>query len=386
LLNYFVDSEKHSQSARYCELEGLKEVSNLKAGMDFRHPQYRREVFLRFYEFHLKYKSHPGCVYYLMPSVAAAFSMSVEEKLWFAFLNGNTQHPATSLLIYKAFPSYARLSEYKLETWFNKNYSQLGWDTDRRYHKKDFLKAVASYKALCGRSQEEFFKSHYGVDEEDTFRNLWKTVRKSFYTFGRLSTFSYLEYLRIMNVPVDCDNLFLEDMSGSKSHRNGLSKVLGRDDLDWSRFTPFEGRYAPGQVAWLADEGTQLRADARKRFKGAPYARDVSYFTMESAFCTYKSWHRPNRRYPNVYNDMLYRRLKDTEQAHPTADLSVLWAAREAALPPRLRLEASPADPGLTPAKQNWYRETGQVIMLDGDWPCFKNDFAASLTPKKEKR
>jgi hypothetical protein len=34
-------------------------------------------------------------------------------------------------------------------------------------------------------------------------------------------------------------------MKGSQSHRNGLAKVLGRDDLDWhdSNPTGFDGKY-----------------------------------------------------------------------------------------------------------------------------------------------
>jgi hypothetical protein len=72
---------------------------------------------------------------------------------------------------------------------------------------------------------------------------------------------------------------------------------------------------------------------------------------------------------------MFYKRLKDSERAFPQEDYSMLWAARRAALPAHLRLEDCPNDPGLCPAKQNWYRETGQVIMMDHEWPCFKNDF-----------
>lgn len=34
-------------------------------------------------------------------------------------------------------------------------------------------------------------------------------------------------------------------------------------------------------------------------------------FTLESALCTYKSWHRPNRRYVNVYSDMLHGRIDE---------------------------------------------------------------------------
>ena len=50
---------------RRCALDGEAEVSALRAGLDFRLPRYRREVFLRFYEFHLRHRAHPGCVYYL---------------------------------------------------------------------------------------------------------------------------------------------------------------------------------------------------------------------------------------------------------------------------------------------------------------------------------
>ena len=164
-------------------------------------------------------------------------------------------------------------------------------------------------------------------------------------------------------------------MSGSKSHRNGLAKVLGRDDLDWCPATGFDGSYAPGQVDWLKEEGEVLRNEARTRFKGRDFERDVGYFTMESAFCTYKSWHRENRRYANIYNDMFYRRLKDSERAFPNEDYKDLWDARRKYLPAYLRLEDTPGDPGLCPVKQNHYRNTGQVIMMDRDWPCFKNDF-----------
>jgi hypothetical protein len=237
------------------------------------------------------------------------------------------------------------------------------------------LRAVEVYRSLCDGSQVDFFKQFtVKNDEEETFRRVWAKVRKDFWGFGRLSTFSYLEYLRISGLPLDCDDLLLEDMSGSKSHRNGLAKVLGRDDLDWHA-PGFDGDYVPGQVAWLKAEAAQLRKEARARFKGRDFAYDVGYFTMESTFCTYKSWHRKNRRYPNIYNDLFFRRIRDSERAFPEEDYSMLWAARRAALPAHLRLEDCPNDPGLCPAKQNWYRETGQVIMMDHEWPCFKNDF-----------
>lgn len=354
------------------------EIQDLKAGMDFRKPEYRREVFLRFYEFHLKYRSHPGCVYYLFPYLFEHYAMTQEQRLWFVFINGNTQHPLTTLTIWRRFPDIAKLNHKALSKWFSANYLKLAFDVDRRYQKKDFLAAVDGYRnLLAGNPQEQYFgRIAKDGDEEQTFHRLWPVVRKDFFGFGRLSAFSYLEYLRIAGVPIDCDQLFLSDMSGSKSHRNGLAKVLGRDDLDWHKSTGFNGEYVAGQIDWLTMEGSTLREEARRRFKRRDFCKDVGYFTLESALCTYKSWYRPNRRYPNVYNDMLHARIKLAELSMPDEDYSALWAARKLAAPAHLLLEYTPTDPGVCPAKQNHYRNTGQVIMMERDWACFKNDFS----------
>ena len=364
---------------RHGELTNQREESQLEAGMDFRLPRYRREVFLRFYEFHLRYRAHPGCVYYLLPYIAEQTKLGIEERLWFAYINGNTQNPVTSSIIFREFPSFEKLDRTKLTRFFGEHYDRLAFDTDRRYFKKSFLDCVKNYKQLVDRAadgnQEQFFRAHsVAGDAEATFRNLWAMANRSYIYFGRLSVFSYLEYLRIAGVEVDCDQLFLDDLQGSKSHRNGLCKVLGRDDLDWHESNPsFDGKYSGQLLDWLKGEGSRLLYEARLRCVGQTYARDVGYFTLESALCTYKSWHRPNRRYPNVYNDMLVDRIRLAEKSWGKQD--VFWAARRATLPEHLRLEDTPNDVGVKPEKQNHYRLTGQVIMMDRDWPCFRNDY-----------
>ena len=92
---------------------------NLMPGLDFRLPEYRQEVFQRFYTFHLQYRSHPGCVYYLMPFLAYSEGWTQEQKLWFAFLNGNTQNPVTSYVIFCKFPDFSSLDVVALADWFN---------------------------------------------------------------------------------------------------------------------------------------------------------------------------------------------------------------------------------------------------------------------------
>jgi hypothetical protein len=368
------------QLGSWSRISGQSEVQDLQAGMDFRLPQYRREVFLRFYEFHLRYRAHPGCVYYLMPHLADKHRWGPEEKLWFAFINGNTQNPVTSWLIFREFPSLVDLDMERLGAWFQENYTRLPFDTDRRYHKKHFMVAIASYqRILGGQTQEEFFGSFAG-----RFIALWTVLNTQLSHFGRLSCFSYMEYLRIMGVEVDCDRLFLEDMQGSKSHRNGLCKVLGRDDLDWHDSNPgFDGKYGAAGVAWLTTEGSRLLQQARTRFAGRDFERDVSYFTLESALCTYKSWHRPRRRYPNVYNDMLVERIRTVEAAWGPEPARHFWEARVRNLPEHLRLEHTPHDLGVHPTKQDHYRLTGEVIMMDREWPCFRNAYNDGVNERR---
>ena len=103
--------------------------------------------------------------------------------------------------------------------------------------------------------------------------------------------------------------------------------------------------------------------EARERNPGNP---DVLRLTLESALCTYKSWHKPNRRYPNVYADMHHDRIRWAESRRWGKEaLRVQWDARARALPERLRLEDNPDDPGFSPEKQNQYLATGVPPMME---------------------
>ena len=355
-----------------------KEEKHLTFGMDFRRKGYRREVFLRFYGFHLQYRAHPGAVYYVFPYLADKQGWDMEQKLWFAYINGCSQNPVTTWCIFKRFPSLAKLKIPKLKEWFDTNYTKLAFDTDRRYSKKDFIIMVEDYQRnLNGASQVDFFKSLYGKTEQESFRRIWDKVINGFHLYGRLSTFSYLEYLRIMGIKINCDSLFLYDMEGSKSHRNGLCYVLGREDMDWHPQTNsgFKGYNKP-VLDWLTEEGANLLAEAKARFRDEDFYQDVNYFTMESTFCTYKGWHRENRRYPNVYNDMFHDRIKLAEAKwEGKEDFSMFWDARKQYLPSCLRIEDCPRDVGVKSIKQNHYRNTGQPVMMDSVWPCFENSY-----------
>lgn len=360
---------------RYSTLNNKEEIALLERGMDFRDPLVRREVFLRFYGFHLKYKAHPGAVYYSIPHLINHYSLDEEQKLWLCFINGCSQNIITTSLLFEEFP----YPTSNISSWFRTHYAKLGWDTDRRYIKNKLEETISSYiDLLDGRSQVEYFNQFVGNDDPySNFDVLWNEVLNNFKYFGRLASFSYLEYLRIAGLNIDCSNLFLDDISGSKSHRNGLCKVLGRDDLDWyDALNPNFGGYSTDVIDWLKVEGELLLDDAKKRYSGQTFYNDISYFTLESTLCCYKSWHRPNRRYPNVYNDMFFERICYAERMWKgQKDFSVFWDMRKEHLPSNLRLEDNKKDPGLDKIKQNHYLKTGQVIMMDGEYSEFVNDF-----------
>lgn len=366
---FILPSVTHDVPGRYCDLIGEKEVKDFTTTDDLRLPRFRREVFHRFYTFHLKHKTHPGCVYFLLPALAEKEGLDTEGQFEAAFVNGNTQNPVTtSLLLKNGRGGYGKF--------FKTHYSRLAFDTDRRYHKKEFLRAVSFYRSKVGDSQEAFFNSL----AEEPWEKVFKTIRE-FHSFGRLSTWSYLEYLRIIGLPIEPSDLMLRDLDGSKSHRNGLSRVLGRDDLDWHRSNPtgFAGAYSEAVLDWLTQEAATLLSEARVRAKGRAWEADVNFFTLESALCTYKSWHRPNRRYPNVYADMLVERIRGAEKNWPEEDFSWLWEARRKQIPAHLRLEDNPTDPGLSPDKQNHYLTTGRPIMMSIDWTDFRNTFDSRI-------
>lgn len=351
--------------------------------MDFRLPQYRREVFLRFYEFHTRFNAHPGGVYYLIPHLQFHLDIDEESMLWWAFLNGNTQNPITTTILFNKFPRLQDTESTDVKAFLDQYWKELEFDSDRRYWKKELPNAILKYqKNLSGETQASYFRKFTQAENPaSNFNMLWNEIRTNFHGFGRLSSWSYMEYLWILGLPIDPGTLFLEDRDGSKSLRNGLCKVLGRDDLDWHDSNPgFDGKYSKELIAQLNHEANLLMKEARERI----WPGKVGFFTLESTFCSYKSWHRPNRRYPNVYNDMMNLRIKRAEQmwnGNCPVDLDKFWEARRIYLPKYLRLEDNPNDLGLHPTKQNHYRTTGQVIMMDREWPCFANDYAARLEP-----
>lgn len=335
----------------------------MTTSIDWRLPENRREAFQRFYSFHLEHKSHPGMVYSFLPAIAEAMDLDQEQRAWMVWLNGNTQNAVTTMLIMEAAPHAYNWRE-AIDFW-NENFKKLEWDTDRRHQKSKFGEATEAWVGTFGNDDPDYW---WGINGQH-WDSAWKYASSQPY-MGRLSSWSMIEYARILfgnRLVCDSDTWLLEDRSGSRSHRNGIAVVKGYDAWSWQAEAPF----LLGIVEELGYFANHLLEEARKRNPGHP---DVGRLTMESALCTYKSWHKPNRRYPNVYADMMYQRIKKAE-ARFGRTFDLLWDTRRRDLPQHLRLEDNGFDPGLAPVKQNHYLETGQVIMMEREYPDMQSDF-----------
>nr|DAX49910.1 MAG TPA: hypothetical protein [Caudoviricetes sp.] len=323
--------------------------------VDWRLPENRREAFMRFYGYHLRYKAHPGMVYLWLPYLSESLGLSLSERAWLTWLNGNTQNPVTSFLILREAPSAKHWR--KAVDFVSDNYTRLQWDTDRRYHKSKFGEAT---ERLVGSIGTEDWDIPWANAATIGWEGVWSFARSLPY-MGRLSAWSMAEYARILldGIP-DSYSLMLDDKSGSKSHRNGLCILLGYDAAYWS------WEDAKPHLADAMLLGEDLLEEARQRFPEC--GDDVSYLTLESALCTYKSWHKPNRRYPGVYSDMSVDRLLWAEERWGK-EFQPFWDSRMESLPSPLLSEWNAEDPGLSRQKQNLYLETGTPYGMGWVYP-----------------
>lgn len=335
---------------------------------DLRLPGRRHLVFMDFWGFHQKLKAHPGAVYHLLPAIAEAEQLDAEGRAWLTWLNGNTQNPATSLLLLRASGGSPGGWRHAVKLWED-NRDRMQWDSDRRHQKFKFGEATQRFITDypdAGLSQWEAA----GIVGWD---HLWDW-EMSLPHMGRLSAWSMAEYAQILlgadTIP-DASSLLLGDSGGSRSHRTGLAVVAGHQDYDpdtgEDRAPWWDWTQTKALLPELTRLGDRLFRDGQKLFNGTRY-------TLESALCTYKSWHKPNRRYPNVYNDMAYERIRKAEREWGN-EFDILWQARADALPEWARLEDNPYDPGLSPVKQNHYLLTGETVMMGHVWPAYWSDF-----------
>lgn len=323
---------------------------------DYRLRENRLEYFTALYKMNLEHGIMPGLVYLYMPELAEHYGWDAEQKLWFATLNGFTQSPVTTLRLFEQLPECPPVGATlgRFDTWFNGNWENLHFDTDRLKNKRNTVAGIKSYAQLV--SEHGGFQSLLWSSEQ-SYAEAWSKA-SSVHSFGRLSAFSYLEYVRIMGFGVQCTDLMFEDFDGSRSHRNGALFLQGADNLVFDKRSgnEFNGKYEnfKPMCDWLASESNKF---LRGFVAANPGMLGVGYFTLESQFCQFKNGFF-KRRFPGVYADMANDRIKWYDERGLSEYTELFKAIRAAHLPDWLREECK-SKPLERAKKAAMFAETG---------------------------
>lgn len=298
--------------------------------MDYRLKQNRREAFIRWYAWSLEYKDcDPAvwCTQYLNDR----YEHNSEQRLWLAWLYGNTYQLPTAWVLMNEFPDYELATVDRMDWWNTNNYMKLRYQVDTKWNKGHLPPMFASYQKFIGkRDQRDVFESLYGDNESQTFDNIWTTLNKQLFKFGRYSTWFYMQHLKhTAGIKVEPTSLMLNDYSGSRSHRNGLLMALGLDEL-------YDSQLQSSEYANLESQSIEILKEMKERFPHL--SNEIDFFTMETCLCSYKKIFREHHgRYLGYY---LERQSEEIQQAEQDGwygiEWNVLWQARNETLDPRL--------------------------------------------------
>ena len=291
--------------------------------MDYRLKENRREAFIRWYAWSLKHNDCDPAVW-ATNYMNKRYEHNDEQKLWLAWLYGNTYYLPTAWILMNEFPDFELATVDRMEKWNSENFKRLRYQTDTKWNKGHLPAMFASYQQYIGSgSQRAKFDSICISDPETNFDRLWESVKGSLHKFGRYSTWFYLQHLKhTANVNISPTSLMLSDYDGSRSHRNGLLLALGQDDL-------YDEKLNYAEYEALEKEAKLILDETRERFP--ELIEQIDFFTMETCLCSFKKIFREKHgRYLGYYLDRQSEEIMKCEQdGWYGIDWDVLWQARE---------------------------------------------------------
>lgn len=290
--------------------------------MDYRLRENRREAFIRWYAWSLKYDDCDPAVW-ATNYLNERYEHNDEERIWLAWLYGNTYQLPTAWVLKNEFPDFELATVDRITEWNTANYKRLRYQTDTKWNKGHLPVMFASYQKFIGnKSQREVLENYYGDNESRNFDNLWNVLKDNLHKFGRYSTWFYLQHLKhTAGIRINPTSLMLDDYSGSRSHRNGLLYALGKDDLCDTKFTKSE-------YVSLEIQSTEILMETKSRFPDL--ADQVDFFTMETCLCSFKKIFREHHgRYLGYYLDRQAEEIMQSEKdGWYGIEWEVLWQAR----------------------------------------------------------
>lgn len=322
--------------------------------MDYRLPENSREAFIRWYAWSLKYDDCDPAVW-ATNYLHKRYEHNDEERLWFAWLYGNTYQLPTAWVLKNEFPDYELATVDRITQWNTTNYKRLRYQTDTKWNKGHLPTMFASYQQFIGnRTQRERMESYYGDNEKANFDNLWQGIKSGLHKFGRYSTWFYLQHLKhTAGVPMRPTSLMLDDYDGSRSHRNGLLCAIGQpNDMD-RKLTVME-------YANLESTAKEILEETTSRFP--ELANQIDYFTMETCLCSFKKIFREHHgRYLGYYLDRQAEEITKAEgDGWYGIDWDVMWQSRNETID--LRLDDRK---GINKEKFTYFIRSGRIENLE---------------------
>lgn len=323
--------------------------------MDYRLKENRRESFIRWYAWSLRYKDCDPAVW-MTNYLNKRYEHNDEQRLWLCWLYGNTYYLPTAWVLMNEFPDYELATVDRITQWNTTNYQRLRYQTDTKWNKGHLPAMFESYQKFIGdKPQREVLESYYGDNEEQNFDNLWTGIKDNLHKFGRYSTWFYMQHLRhTAGVLVSPTSLFLDDYSGSRSHRNGLLLAMGKDD-DYDR------KLSAQEYQTLEQFAKEIIVEMKSRFP--ELSSQIDFFTMETCLCSYKKIFREHHgRYLGYYNDRVSEEIKQVEKdGWYGIEWEVLWQAREETLVETL----APKSAYIEKEKFSSFVNSGRIDRLD---------------------
>ena len=290
----------------------------------------RREEFIRWYAWSLKYKDCDPAVW-MTNYLHKRYEHNDEERLWFAWLYGNTYQLPTAWVLKNEFPDYELATVDRITWWNTSNYKRLRYQTDTKWNKGHLPAMFESYQKFIGnKTQREVLESYYGDNEQRNFDNLWTVIKGSLHKFGRYSTWFYLQHLRhTANISISPTSLMLDDYDGSRSHRNGLHLAIGEDNK-------YDTRLTAKEYSDLESISRDIIIEMKDRFP--ELKSEIDFFTMETCLCSFKKIFREHHgRYLGYYLDRQSEEVMQAEQdGWAGIEWNVLWQSRNETLDDRL--------------------------------------------------
>lgn len=314
----------------------------------------RMEYFLKYYHWSLKFYDCDSSLF-LMNYVNKRLELNYEQRIWFSWIYANTYNLASSLVIWNEFPDFENVSLERLTIWNTENFKRLRYQVDQKWQKGHLPKMFGSYKEQIGdKTQFEFFDQKMGNSGVENFNNLYKTIVKNFFKFGRYSAWFYLQTLKeTCDFNLEPPSLLLED-DNTHAQRDGLCYAVGMDEWVGDK-TLFKDKK---KISFLNKKAEEILYLSKELF---PELRP-DYFNMETTLCAFKkTFRRSKGRYLGYYLDRQFEDIKRVQDDNwDGIDWDLLWDGRNEILDKRTNRNT-----GVIQEDMEFFLNTGKVKNLE---------------------